>query len=223
MTVTSVTAFNITIEWGEVPCPDQNGVITGYSVQYGVEGSGGTETATIDGDSSGGSIGLSGLEPATVYEYRVAAMTSAGPGVYSSPMTALTSGTYLHSRSYTCVLYFSLSVEAPTVISTSVGAFSISVSWSSSGAMVDSYEVLWDRATPDDCPNEHTGSATVSGTAPRSYDIMGLFGDSAYIIRVNATNAAGSAISGPLVVFAEEHGNPLLNYVCNVLAYHSLK
>ena len=103
MTVTGVAAFNITIQWEEVPCPDQNGDITGYSVQYGVEGSGGTETATVDGDSSGGSIGLSGLEAATVYEYRVAAMTSAGPGVYSSPMTALTSGTYLYSSAYTCV------------------------------------------------------------------------------------------------------------------------
>ena len=98
----------------------------------------------------------------------------------------------------------------------SASPFSISVSWSISGAMVDSYEVLWDRATPDDCPDEHTGSATVSGTPPRSYNITGLFGDSAYMIRVNATNAAGSAISGPLVVFTEEHGNPLPNYVCNV-------
>ena len=103
MTVTGVAAFNITIQWGEVPCPDQNGDITGYSVQYGAVGSGNTETATVDGDSSGGSIRLSGLEAATVYEYRVAAMTSAGPGVYSSPMTALTSGTYLHSSAYTCV------------------------------------------------------------------------------------------------------------------------
>ena len=109
------------------------------------------------------------------------------------------------------------------MISTSVGAFSISVSWSSSGAVVDSYEVLWNRDTPDDCPDVHTGSATVSGTAPRSYDIMGLFGDSAYMIRVNATNAAGSAISGQLVVLTDTHGNPLPNYVCNVLAYHSLK
>ena len=103
VTVTGVTAFNISIQWGEVLCPDQNGVITGYSVQYGAVGSGGTETATVDGDSSGGSIRLSGLEAATVYEYRVAAMTSAGPEVYSSPMTALTSGTYLHSSAYTCV------------------------------------------------------------------------------------------------------------------------
>ena len=103
MTVTGVAAFNITIQWGEVPCPDQNGDITGYSVQDGAVGSGGTETATVDGDSSGGSIGLSGLEAATVYEYRVAAMTSTGPGVYSSPMTALTSGTYLYSSAYTCV------------------------------------------------------------------------------------------------------------------------
>ena len=102
---------------------------------------------------------------------------------------------------------------APIVMEFSASPFSISITWTSSGAMVDSYEVLWDRATPDDCPDEHTGSATVSGTPPSSYNITGLFGDSAYMIRVNATNAAGSALSGPLVVFTEEHGNPLPNCV----------
>ena len=105
---------------------------------------------------------------------------------------------------------------APIVMEFSTSPFSISITWTSSGAVVDSYEVLWDRATPDDCPDEHTGSATVSGTPPRSYDITGLFGDSAYMIRVNATNAAGSAISEQLVVLTDTHGNPLPNYVCNV-------
>ena len=55
---------------------------------------------------------------------------------------------------------------APIVMEFSVSPFSISITWTSSGAVVDSYEVLWDRATPDDCPNEHTGSATISGTLP---------------------------------------------------------
>ena len=119
-------------------------------------------------------------------------------------------------HTHVCLIHFFHAVMAPIVMEFSASPFSISITWTSSGAMVDSYEVLWDRATPDDCPDEHTGSATVSGTAPRSYDITGLFGDSAYMIRVNATNAAGSAISGSVVVFTEEHGNPLPNYVCNV-------
>ncbi|CAI8019042.1 Protein sidekick-1, partial [Geodia barretti] len=49
-------------------------------------------------------------------------------------------------------------------------------------------------------------SATVSGGSERSYDITTLFGDSSYSIRVSAMNAAGSAISDPLVISTAEAG-----------------
>ncbi|CAI8037918.1 Receptor-type tyrosine-protein phosphatase F, partial [Geodia barretti] len=184
--VASVTSSTITVVWGEVPCIHQNGAITGYSVQYGVMGSGSTESMAVDGDSSGGMATISGLEAATMYEYQVAGRTSAGPGEYSSTMTTLTS------------------VRAPTVIDSSVGPFSISISWTSSGPVVERYEVEWQRDSSGVCPDEHMGSATVSGGSVRSYDITNLFGDSSYSIRVNATNAAGSAISDPLVVSTVE-------------------
>lgn len=63
----------------------QNGNITGYSVRYGVRGSG-EEDKTVEnatGESSGGIHVISGLSAATVYEVEVAAVNSAGIGVYS--------------------------------------------------------------------------------------------------------------------------------------------
>ena len=118
-----------------------------------------------------------------------------------------------------CVYNFPLLVRAPTVIDSSVGAFSISISWTSSGPVVERYEVEWQRDTSGECPDEHTDSATVSGGSERSYDITDLFGDSSYSIRVSAMNAAGSAISDPLVISTAEAGIPMLNYVCNVLQH----
>ena len=96
--VTNVTSTTITVQWGPVePCADQNGAITGYSVRYGVLGSSDEKSVEMmSGDSSGGEATVSGLAPATMYEYEVAARTSAGTGVYSAVMTTLTSGTYSH-------------------------------------------------------------------------------------------------------------------------------
>ena len=86
----NVTSSSITVQWGAVNCADRNGDITGYSVQY--TGGGSTQTMSVSGDSSGGMVTISGLSPATMYTVEVAAETSAGPGVYSSPVPTLTSG-----------------------------------------------------------------------------------------------------------------------------------
>ena len=53
-------------------CIHCNGDITGYSVWYGVEGSGSTQTMSV----SGGSVTeatISGLTPSTTYSVEVAA------------------------------------------------------------------------------------------------------------------------------------------------------
>ncbi|CAI8051449.1 Receptor-type tyrosine-protein phosphatase F [Geodia barretti] len=47
--VTDVNSSSITVQWGSVPCIHQNGAITGYSVQYGVMGSGSTQMLTVNG------------------------------------------------------------------------------------------------------------------------------------------------------------------------------
>ena len=71
----------ITVQWGNVPCIHQNGQITSYSLQYGVEESGNTQTLI----STGNGAEISGLVTSTNYTVQVAAITSAGVGEYSDP------------------------------------------------------------------------------------------------------------------------------------------
>jgi hypothetical protein len=87
----TVTASSITVHWGEVPCLDRNGEITGYrahAVRSGmVEG-----TASVGGDVRQATI--SGLSPSTVYTVQVAAVNGAGTGQYSSGISVRTSGRF---------------------------------------------------------------------------------------------------------------------------------
>ena len=78
--VSAVSSAAIRVQWEAVPCIDQNGDITGYSVQYG------SETVSVSGDSSGGMYVISGLMPSTTYSIQVAAVTCAGTGPYSAAM-----------------------------------------------------------------------------------------------------------------------------------------
>ena len=84
---------SITVQWGSVPCIHQNGAITGYSVQYGVMGSGNTETVTVNGASTTQTT-ITGLDPSTTYSIRVAAVNNQLIGTYSSAENNLTEGVY---------------------------------------------------------------------------------------------------------------------------------
>ena len=84
--VSAVTSSSITVQWGVVDCIHRNGDITGYSVQYGVVGSGSTETVSVSG-SSVTEATISSLMLSTNYTIQVAAVNSAGTGVYSDPPT----------------------------------------------------------------------------------------------------------------------------------------
>ena len=88
--MTSSTPNAITVEWGPVDCADSNGDITGYSVQYG-EGSGSTQTMPVSGGGMT-EYTISGLTPSTEYTVSVAAVTTAGTGVYSDEKVQRTEG-----------------------------------------------------------------------------------------------------------------------------------
>ena len=78
-----VTSSSITVQWGPVDCIHKNGDITGYSVRYGVQGSGSTQTLLISGGATA-EIVISGLDSVTNYSIEVAAVNSAGIGPYSN-------------------------------------------------------------------------------------------------------------------------------------------
>ena len=85
----STASNSITVRWEEVDCLLRNGMITGYTAQAVrngvVEG-----TASVGGDARQATI--SGLAPSTEYSVQVAAVNSAGIGLFSSPITVMSSG-----------------------------------------------------------------------------------------------------------------------------------
>ena len=85
-------------------------------------------------------------------------------------------------------------------------AFSVALKWTSSGSVVDSYEVMWQRDTSGECPDEDEGSTTIIDGST-SYVISGLFGTSNYSVTVRATNVAGTALSNELLTITTEAGN----------------
>ena len=82
----SVTANSITVQWGEVPCMDRNGEITGYTVEVTLSG---TLIITVNvNDGSAREATVSGLNPSTEYIVTLQAVNSAGTGPFSGiPLT----------------------------------------------------------------------------------------------------------------------------------------
>ena len=72
-------------------CIDHNGDIAGYSVRYEAQGSGSTQTLSVsEGDTTEATI--FGLMHDTQYTIEVAAVTSAGIGIYSGSISSFTLG-----------------------------------------------------------------------------------------------------------------------------------
>ena len=88
----------------------------------------------------------------------------------------------------------------------------IHLSWTSSGTVVDNYEVSWKRNTDETCPEVDIRNATIT-TSPNSYTIAGLEEDSSYTITVTAINAAGRVPSIPDTGVTKEAGKGLGNVV----------
>ena len=111
-----------------------------------------------------------------------------------------------------CQLSLPSSVQHPVIDFDSIKATTVSLSWAGAGSVVDSYEVMWERDTSRECPDEDKNSTTITDGST-SYTITGLEEDSRYTITVTATNAAGSAASLPITVTTEKAGEVLTDMV----------
>ena len=86
--VTNMTSTTITVQWEMVPCINQNGAITSYSVRYVEIESGSTQTVS----TTERQLVISGVSTSTNYSVELAAVNSAGTGVYSYPIFVTTDG-----------------------------------------------------------------------------------------------------------------------------------
>ena len=95
--VSSVDSSSININWGEVPCQHRNGEITGYVVVYRKVSARGRRERRQTQEGmvmvNGQTATIDNLDPLTEYSVMVAAVSSAGTGVFSEPVTAVTRGT----------------------------------------------------------------------------------------------------------------------------------
>ena len=99
--MSSVSGISITVCWEELPCFDQNGHITGYSVRYGVVGTNiSSEPINVP---DGVQTIISGLLPSTEYWIQVAAVNSAGTGDYSDFIIQETDGELNYTK-ISCII-----------------------------------------------------------------------------------------------------------------------
>ena len=88
----------------------------------------------------------------------------------------------------------------PTVFVTAITATSISLSWSvPSGSVVTSSEVMW-RVFSTTKADDDEGRVTSGSITSTSYTIQELESGTNYSITVTVANAAGSAVSHPILI-----------------------
>ena len=86
------SSTSITIKWDPVPCTDRNGIITGYRLILRQNGSDEAfHNTTTTGDEN--TFTITGLEPSTEYEIKVAAITVGVGRFANESLIASTLGT----------------------------------------------------------------------------------------------------------------------------------
>ena len=76
------TSTSIVVRWGSIPTRKRNGILTGYAIKYKKK----DENVWFDVLSNTATVRqkvVTGLVQYTVYDFRVAGMTSGGIGKYS--------------------------------------------------------------------------------------------------------------------------------------------
>ena len=101
------SSTTITIKWGPVPCADCNGNITSYVVMFRENGKEMFHNKTTTGVDM--EFTITGLEPSTEYEIKVAAFTVAVGPFTNDSLFASTTGSYMHKSCIrtlqVCVIY----------------------------------------------------------------------------------------------------------------------
>ena len=90
-------------------------------------------------------------------------------------------------------MLITFTVSQPVVSITATTATSITVSWTSAGPDIGRYEVMWERDTSGECPDEDRGSVAITD-GPTQYTIAGLEEASTYTITVAVGEVRGYGV-----------------------------
>jgi len=164
----------VSLVWS-APSSTGGSAITDYLVQY--SSNSGTSWSTFaDGTSTSTTATVTGLTNGSSYVFKVAAVNSAGTGVYSSSSSSVLVGT----------------PGAPTSVVGSSGDSQISLVWSApssnGGSSITDYVVQYSSNTGTTWSTFADGTSTTTTAT-----VTGLTNGSAYIFRVSAVNSVGSS------------------------------
>ena len=177
MTATT-SGRGIDVTW--TPPADGGSPITRYTVQYCSSGCANWQTRTVSGNPPATTTTLTGLASGTTYRVRVRAVNSAGESGWSATDTATTP----------------TRPETPTNLLVTVGGpDTLSATWTApiSQSGITGYTVQRCNAAANQdgtwrCVSGYSNAGTAATT---SHTITGLRGSTAYLVRVQAFNAAG--------------------------------
>ena len=176
-----MTSSSITVQWGAVDCIHRNGDITGYSVRYGVQGSGSTQTESVSGGATTEAT-ISGLTPSTSYEIAIAAVNSAGTGEYSEPLTEETSVAGEASYLQAVLLWLLAHTCTPSGVFVRFLGVDLSnhsyVDLTAVGAAMDGSDSVQCHTDLNTCCNSAAGADRGDWHAPGSQDRLPFSGDS---------------------------------------------
>ena len=103
VSVYAMSSTAITVEWEVVPCIEQNGDITGYTVCV-LESGEMERVEDVVGDDVN-EVTISELTPSTTYSIQVAAVNSEGTGPYSDLIIIDTPDSELYVVYFMCTCY----------------------------------------------------------------------------------------------------------------------
>jgi hypothetical protein len=162
------------LSW-DVPASNGGAAISDYVIQYSVN-SGSSWNTYSDGTSSATSATLTGLAKSVPHVFRIAAVNTAGQGVYSASSAAVTPDATL---------------AAPTGLGATFGNTQATLTWTAptvpSGAAVLDYEIQYSSDSGSTWSVfSHVASAATTRT------VTGLTNGTSYVFRVATVNDAGS-------------------------------
>ena len=150
----------MTVQWKPVPCIHHNGNITGYSIRYHKQGREEEEHRNITITADNTTVSINELQPSTKYVIEVAALNSAGTGIYGSIISStLSCKLHIYTHIYMFASVMIIMYAVISVLSTTSNSITLTWSEVDTGGHTNS-TIRWKRSNL--CSIENTNNNIMS-------------------------------------------------------------